>query len=67
MKQTDPSFIEFLIQALRQGTLRPDPPMRDPNTGAVMPESQPTGTGTVDNAANLIRSRRQMIDQQSGF
>ena len=63
----NPSVVEFLIQALRQKSLRPDPPVRDPATGAVMPQSQPTGAGMVDNAAGALRNRQAVIDAQSGY
>jgi hypothetical protein len=51
--QNDPSFMQYLVDALRQGTISPEPTM--------IPERpQPNlGSGMANDAAERIRKRRE--------
>lgn len=64
MDQNDPRFIEFLLQALRQGTMQPDPPMRRqaptgpvPDPAAMLPQG-----GTLGGAGAALQGRQAQLD-----
>jgi hypothetical protein len=60
MDQNDPRFMEFLLQALRQGTINPDPPMRRQG----VPEGRPMlpQGGTLGGAADALQGRQAQLD-----
>jgi len=62
MDQNDPRFIEFLLQALRQGTMQPDPPMRrqdgtGPNGQTMLPQG-----GMLGGAGAALQGRQAQLD-----
>lgn len=74
-----PMFIRFLVDALRQGTLRPDPrtgmpagaldqaPTPAPQMAPQEPPQGILGTGGAGQAEQLLRRRRQQIDEAAGY
>lgn len=64
MDQNDPRFMEFLLQALRQGTINPDPPMRRqaPNGPAPDPAAMLPQGGMLGGAAGALQGRQAQLD-----
>jgi hypothetical protein len=56
MNPQDPSFIQFLLQALRQGTMAPQPP-------SPTPDPRMLGTGLAGSAAQGLQSEEQRRQQ----
>lgn len=66
----DPSIMQFLIQALRQRTLQPNPPGFDAlqlQQAQQQPPQEPPpsvlGTGLMGQGMGKLRARQRMLDE----
>ena len=64
MDQMDPSFMQFLIQALRQRSLSPNPPGFEQEEEQPPQEPPPSvlGTGLMGQGMGKLRERQRMLD-----
>ena len=62
MNPQDPSFIQYLLQALRQTTFHPNPPAYQPPSAT--PATDALGQGVAQGAAGALQGEEARRQQQ---